>query len=269
MTSLTKLLQDIDMHQPAIIGVDGGLGAGKSTIANALAGAIGCTCLHLDSFLLHGRQSFLPSLEYDELGAVLANAKGTLIVEGICLLAVLDRLSVRVDYLVFVDSETRTKAAKKSGLLQREVGDYLISHTPQSKANAMVSLEDLCMKSSYDVDIAYIKSKTLLAIVLAIGGVIQTIAGALLLNTGLNDQGATLKIMGAEISATGLGGVVLCTSVIWAYFAYLARPRFSSRSETRSTRHADGSTEEYEFRSSTQVSAAPEGDAQQDTSADT
>ena len=67
------------MHQPAIIGVDDGLGAGKSTIADALAGAIGCTCLHLDSFLLYGRQSFLPSLEYDELGAVLANANGYLI----------------------------------------------------------------------------------------------------------------------------------------------------------------------------------------------
>ena len=91
-----------------------------------------------------------------------------------------------------------------------------------------------------------------------IGGLIQTICGVLLLNTGLNEQGAaTLKIMGAQLSATGLGGILLSTSVMWAYFAYLSRPKYSSTTESRSVKRPDGSSETYEFSSKTQMAVAP------------
>ena len=141
-------------------------------------------------------------------------------------------------------------------------------YSPHAKADAIISLEDLQMSASHDVDIAFIRSKTIVSVVLALGGLLQTIIGALLLNAGLNDQGtATLKIMGGEVSASGLGGIVLCTSVMWAYFAYLARPKFSSRSETRNTVNADGSSESYEFRSSTQIGADPEPGVQTGASA--
>jgi hypothetical protein len=152
--------------------------------------------------------------------------------------------------------------------LRGEVQDYITRYLPRARADAIICLEELTMNSSHDVDIAFIKAKTLVSVTLAIGGLLQTIAGALLLNAGLNEPGtASFKVLGAEVSATGLGGIVLCTSVMWAYFAYLARPKFSSRSETRNRTSADGSSELYEFRSSTQVDAQPAQQATRETRA--
>jgi hypothetical protein len=258
MNDLQQLLRELTLSQPRIIGVDGELGVGKSTLADRIAAHQHCACLHLDSFLLKGRASFLPSLKYDQLAAAVSAETGTVVIEGVCLLAVLKRLSVVPDYLVFVASATPLQSARKSLLLTGEVQDYIAGYSPRSKANLVISQERSPMSSSFDVDIAYIRAKTMISIVLALGGLAQTISGVILLNAGLSQQGtATLKIMGAEISATGLGGIVLCTSVMWAYFAYLARPKFSSKAESRSATKADGSSEVYEFRSSTQIAADP------------
>lgn len=143
-------------------------------------------------------------------------------------------------------------------MLIKEVENYLRMYSPRSKANRVVTLESESMDSSNLVNLAYIKSRTIVSASLAAGGLIQSIVGALLLNAGLNSQGtATLKIMGVEASATSLGGIVLTTSVMWAYFAFLARPQYSSRRESKRTKRADGSSEEYEFVSDTQTSAGP------------
>ena len=268
MDKLVSLLRSLRASQPRIIGIDGELGCGKTTVARHLSKELECESLHLDSYLLKGQGSFVRSIRYDELRDAIALRKGPFILEGLCLLAVLEGLSLRPDFLVYVDPEIRFRNARKSPLLQSEVRDYIEKYSPHAKADAIISLEDLHMGSSHDVDIAFIRSKTIVSVVLALGGLLQTIIGALLLNAGLNDQGtATLKIMGGEVSASGLGGIVLCTSVMWAYFAYLARPKFSSRSETRNTLNADGSSESYEFRSSTQIGADPESGVQRDASA--
>jgi uridine kinase len=258
MSQLRQLIHALKLHQAGLVGIDGGVGAGKTTIAYQLSAQLRCTCVHLDSFLSKGNATFLPSIQYDHLRSAIALEKGTVVVEGVCLLAALERLSLVPDYLVFVDSEARYKDAKMSNLLHGEVQKYLTEYSPRSKANAIISLERTAVNSSYDVDIAYIKSKTIVSVTLAIGGLMQTIVGALLLNTGLNQQGtATFKILGAEVSGTGLGAIVLCSSVMWAYFACLARPNFSIHSENRNTTHADGSSEAYEFTSHTQRQAAP------------
>lgn len=268
MDKLVSLLRSLRASQPRIIGIDGELGCGKTTVARHLSKELECESLHLDSYLLKGRGSFVRSIRYDELRDAIALRKGQFILEGLCLLAVLEGLSLRPDFLVYVDPEIRFRNARKSPLLQSEVRDYIEKYSPHAKADAIISLEDLHMSSSHDVDIAFIRSKTIVSVVLALGGLLQTILGALLLNAGLNDQGtATLKMMGGEVSASGLGGIVLCTSVMWAYFAYLARPKFSSRSETRNTLNADGSSESYKFRSSTQIGADPESGVQRDASA--
>lgn len=268
MDKLVSLLRSLRASQPRIIGIDGELGCGKTTVARHLSQELECESLHLDSYLLKGQRSFVRNIRYDELRDAIALRKGPFILEGICLLAVLEGLSLRPDFLVYVDPQIRFRNARKSPLLQSEVRDYIEKYSPHAKADAIISLEDLHVSASHDVDIAFIRSKTIVSVVLALGGLLQTILGALLLNAGLNDQGtATLKIMGGEVSASGLGGIVLCTSVMWAYFAYLARPKFSSRSETRNTVNADGSSESYEFRSSTQIGADPEPGVQSGASA--
>lgn len=259
MSRLRQIVRALDLHRPGIVGIDGGLGAGKTTLAKRLSAQQRCTCLHLDAFLAQGRAAFQPSIDYGRLRSAIAASQGMVIVEGLCLLAVLERIGIVPDYLIFVDADVRYRNARKSPLLWDEIRDYLARYAPRAKADAVISLEGVGMNSSYDVDIAYIKSKTLVSITLAIGGILQTVVGALVLNSGFNQEGtASLKIMGAQVSATGLGGIVLCTSVLWAYFAYLARPKFSSRSETRNTTRADGSSEVYEFRSTTQIAVDPQ-----------
>ena len=259
MSEFPHLIQSLRLHRPEIIGVDGDLGAGKTTVADQISAQLRFPCLHLDAFLLKGRGTYLPHIRTAQLRASIDARKGPIVVEGLCLLAALAQISVQPDFLVFVDPEARYKNATKASRLQAEVQRYFAKYSPRAKANSIVSLEDKAVISSSDTDIAYIKSKTVISVTLAVGGVVQTLAGALLLNAGLNNQGtATFQVMGAKVSATGLGGIVLCTSVMWAYFAYLARPKFSSRTETRNTKRADGSSEVYEFRSSTQAAAEPE-----------
>lgn len=268
MSKLVSLLQSLRSNQPRIIGIDGALGSGKTTLAQHLSEELQCQSLHLDAYLQKGQGSFICSIRYDELQDAIALKKRPFILEGLCLLAILERLSLRPDFLVYVDPQIQFRNARKSPLLQGEVRDYIEKYSPRARADAVISLEDLNVSSSHDVDIAFIKSKTIVSVVLAVGGLLQTVVGALLLDAGLNDKGtATLKIMGGEVSASGLGGIVLCTSVMWAYFAYLARPKFSSRSETRNSVKPDGSSESYEFRSSTQIGADPAPGVQQRGSA--
>jgi hypothetical protein len=257
MEKVRQLIEGLRSDRVRLIGVDGAPGAGKTTVARYLAKALGAVCVHVDSFLTEGQGTYVLSIDYVALRQAISQERRTAVVEGLCLLAVLDRLSLKPDFLVYVDPESRFANVRKSAVLLSEVRDYTQTYAPRAKAQAVLSLEDLTMSPSHDVDIAFIKSKTIVSVTLAVGGLLQTIAGALLLNAGLNEPGAaSLRIMGSEVSASGLGAIVLCTSVMWAYFAYLARPKFSSRSETKSTTAADGASEFYEFRSSTQAGAA-------------
>jgi hypothetical protein len=260
MSDLEGLFDDLRLHHPRIVGVDGGLGAGKTTIAGRIATELACACVHLDSFLIGGRASFLPSLLYDQLRDAISEGQ-TVVVEGVCLLDALERISLVPDYLVFVDGDSRFQGVPKSLLLTQEVADYIRSRSPRSKANWIISPEPSPMSStsnSFDVDIAFIRSKTQVAVTLVYGGLAQTICGAVMLTLGVNQQGtATLKLLGAEISATGIGGIILATSVMWGYFAYLARPKFSRTTESTSTTKPDGTVETHEFMSSTQIAAMP------------
>lgn len=253
------LLHALRLRRPRLVGVDGDMGAGKTTIATKIAERLSYSCIHLDSFMEKGRGSFLPSLRYKELRVAILRQRGPMVVEGICLLAALERISVTPDYLVFVDSIPRLLEAPRSTLLTMEVQEYLSRRSPRNRADRITSLEQLPMSyeaNSNDVDIAFIRSKTMVAISLVCGGLAQALCGALMLALGVSQQGtATLKVLGIEISASGLGGIVMATSALWGYFAYLARPMYSRAKESVRTTKPDGTVETREHMWSTQASA--------------
>lgn len=254
-SELEALLREVRLRRPRIIGIDGDLGAGKTTLAGWLSGELRCPCVHLDSFLTRGQASFLPSLQYERLAATLAGLNGPFLIEGICLLAVLERLSLSPDYLVFVAADP--SLASRSSLLADEVESYVRSFAPRSRADRILAPERSPMTNSFDVEIAHIRAKTVISILLACGALAQSIGGILLLNSGLSPQGtATLSFLGAPISTSGLGGLILCTAVSWAYVAYRARPRPSSGSRPV-LRAADTISDIHDLRSVTQVIGDP------------
>jgi len=76
-----------------------------------------------------------------------------------------------------------------------------------------------------DIDIAFIQAKTKLAVALAIGGMLALAVGLTVLLYGVVGQDHTLvKAANFEVSASGLGGVIMTTSVLWAFFSYKCRP---------------------------------------------
>lgn len=105
------------------------------------------------------------------------------------------------------------------------------------------------------VDIAYINAKTRVAIVLATGGMLTLLIGLTLLFFGVTSQDKTLmKLLGVEVSAGGLGGVIMTTSVMWAFFAYKTCPSYahSSRVEEKFNPGPE-LLERLHFESSTQL----------------
>jgi hypothetical protein len=90
------------------------------------------------------------------------------------------------------------------------------------------------MSNSFDVDIAHIRARTVIAVVLAAGALTQAGGSALLLNAGLSPHGVPiLEVMGVAVSTSTVAAIGLCTSALWAYLGYLARPKAEGRAEDK------------------------------------
>ena len=260
VASISDLMRALENRGASIIGVDGYLGAGKTTVATRLSEQTGYACVHLDDYLDPKKAGFVENLDLSALDKTL-RGKRPLIIEGLCLLGVLDRFQINVDFLVYVAgiSPSRTDFDDK---IFDETDKYLQTYRSTIRADVIFNMDKYNSDSSNEIDIAYIKAKTAIAIVLAIGGMLSILVGALVFVLGLQGgDSALIKVAGAEISAKGIGGVILVTSAAWAYLAYLARPQYSKKREVRESTKNDGSFERYEFESSTQNQARPDKNA--------
>jgi len=84
-----------------IIGIDGMNGSGKTCVARKLS----FPHVNVDDFLVRNEGSFLRNVKYGELEThiqVLRARNTPVIVEGVCLLDVLDRLHLRADCLIYI-----------------------------------------------------------------------------------------------------------------------------------------------------------------------
>ena len=83
------------------IGVDGTSGAGKSTMASNLSKILGLSYLNLDDFLDKEKGGFLDYLKYEEIRQQTLETS-CFVVDGVCLLSVLEKIETSIDCLVYV-----------------------------------------------------------------------------------------------------------------------------------------------------------------------
>jgi hypothetical protein len=194
----------------------------------------------LDDFLNRHQGGFLEHLRYDQLLAAIGQRP--ILVEGVCLLAVLERIAVNVDVVVYVFSSEevgRREEGESGSILSKEISYYNQKFGPARRADifftgtaALADKGARMDRDRVDIDIAFIQAKTKLAITIAIGGMLALVVGLVVLLYGVTGNDRTLvKIGTLEMSASGLGGVIMATSALWAFFAYKTRPVYSRAQE--------------------------------------
>ena len=88
-----------------IVSIDGWSGSGKTTLAADLAERLGLRRYELDEYLHEQHGGFLEHLDYPRLSTALPNVRAAtapVLVDGICVLEVLERLGLRSDLKVYV-----------------------------------------------------------------------------------------------------------------------------------------------------------------------
>ena len=100
-TSICALVDRIRTYDYKVIGLDGTNGARKTTIASALAIDLNLPLISLDDYLRKNKGSFIEHIKYEELSKD-THAEQRFIIEGVCLLEVLEKVEVLPDILVYV-----------------------------------------------------------------------------------------------------------------------------------------------------------------------
>jgi hypothetical protein len=89
----------------SLVAVEGFMGAGKTSLASALASSVGALAVHLDGFVAPGdvTRPYVNRLNYAALAsAIEASSASTSVVDGICLRDVLNRLGRTPDLYIYV-----------------------------------------------------------------------------------------------------------------------------------------------------------------------
>src|SRR5262249_13706716 len=126
------------------IGIDGRMGAGKSTLARYLAWQLGMPVLETDMWR---RSGVIPSARHlaqiEQLAKHRSERGRPLIIEGISLLALSDRIGLEIDYLVWVknseadprDDDADPDLERLRSPIRAEVERYISEYRPHERAN--------------------------------------------------------------------------------------------------------------------------------------
>lgn len=92
-----------------IVGIDGWAGIGKTFVADKLAKTIRANVFHFDDYLAEKKGGYVSFIDVVRLGKDIENLQQEgkpSLVEGVCLLAVLQRMKLKVDLLVYIKEVT-------------------------------------------------------------------------------------------------------------------------------------------------------------------
>jgi len=121
-TDSSKIAGRLRTANGRLIGIDGINGAGKTTLAIKLAAELGYTHINLDDYVEKNRGTFVEHVKYNELRSAIHNAHTAVIFDGVCLLAVLERLQRKADILIYV------RRISESGLWRDETKCHIVGN---------------------------------------------------------------------------------------------------------------------------------------------
>ncbi len=141
ISSLNNLSTELSIKKPTILGIDGKDGSGKSTLARKLATALNMTCIHIDSFIKSKNcDSYITALDLEKIDCHIQESKYPIIIEGICLLEILQTLKLKPDIYIYVkkitsqglwcdqdicDIEENTDVDTHIAELERQLNDFI------------------------------------------------------------------------------------------------------------------------------------------------
>ncbi len=119
-----SLLAHVNHAHPTLIGVDGLDGCRKTTLAVELAGHTHYRVISLDNFLDEKKGAYVDHFDFDSIRQAVQG--GNSIVEGVCLLKVLERTGLKLDLAIYVQKYCHGLWADEDWLgLDQNVETYL------------------------------------------------------------------------------------------------------------------------------------------------
>ncbi len=145
LSNMKTVVSDVDAfsatlraRKPCRIGVDGVDGVGKSDTSTVVASEFGIPVIGLDDYVQKNQGGYVSFIDYSAIAARIA-ANTCFVIEGVCLLEVLERLDVRLDCLIYI------KRMSSSGLWadedECEFPDGIEEAIRQSRQNTELMLE--------------------------------------------------------------------------------------------------------------------------------
>ena len=229
--SITEIAERIRGSGASLIAIDGLPGAGKSSLAASLSALLTIRAVHLDDYLAHGCIGFTDYLGYEDLQRALL--RRPVIVEGVCMLDVLDRLDRRPDQFIYLQAPFAEQHLDRSHPLVREVRAYTDRTHPEERGNFVLTRSECGPKKDKAragrqsrIDACLMKNRSRISLGLAITGMIMLATGAIFVVTGSSAHSeAVTRVGGRDFSLASTGLVTMLMSSIWIYLARLARPQ--------------------------------------------
>ncbi len=102
---LLKTLQDLEMgNKKVVVGVDGCFRAGKSTLSYFLGYSFFVPVINIDQFIFRENNQYSDHIrpELKELIEFYQNNQRTFVIEGTCLLNILEKINLSTDIFIYV-----------------------------------------------------------------------------------------------------------------------------------------------------------------------
>jgi hypothetical protein len=227
--SIAEIAKKIRLSDASLIAIDGLPGAGKTTCAARLSALLTIRAVHLDDYLRRDCIGFTEFLRYEDLRRSLWGRP--VIVEGVCMLDVLDRLELRPDRFVYIKVPFANQHLDQSHPLIREVSAYTDRLQPAEEADFLFVRSGCGPKEcktragkQISIDTYLTKRRSQISLGLTATGMIMLAIGVMFVVVGSSPHRDSLTRVGAEdLSLVGTGLATILMSSLWIFLARSAR----------------------------------------------